>query len=96
MFYLFLQKLYKNQDMSGTIKSERVKRLEEVAKRLKANFLAQNKTAKVLIEEKNGDYFEGYSENYIKCFVQGDLKVGDVVDVKIEKPFKEGVLCSLA
>ena len=89
------QKLYKNQDMSGTIKSERVKRLEEVAKRLKANFLAQNKTAKVLIEEKNGEYFEGYSENYIKCFVQGDLKVGDVVDVKIEKPFKEGVLCSL-
>ena len=58
--------------------------------------MAQNKTAKVLIEEKNGDYFEGYSENYIKCFVQGDLKVGDVVDVKIEKPFKEGVLCSLA
>ena len=89
-------KLYKDKDMSGTIKSERVKRLEEVAKRLKSNFLAQNKTAKVLIEEKNGDYFEGYSENYIKCFIQGDLKVGDIVEVTIQQPFKEGVLCSLA
>ena len=82
-------KLYK--DLSGKVKAERLKRLEELGKKLKLDFIKQNKTAKVLIEEKNGDWFEGYSENYVKCYVQGNLKVGDIVDVGFEKPFRQGV-----
>lgn len=85
-------KLYK--DLSGKVKNERVKRLEELGDRLKAEFLRENKTGKVLIEAKNGDYFDGYTENYIKCYVSGDLKVGEIVDVQIEKPFKDGVLAT--
>lgn len=83
-------KLYK--DLSGKVKNERVKRLEELGDRLKTEFLRENKTGKVLIEAKNGDYFDGYTENYIKCYVSGDLKVGEIVDVQIEKSFKDGVL----
>lgn len=82
-------KLYK--DLSGKVKAERLKRLEELGNKLKLDFIKQNKTAKVLIEEKNGDWFEGYSENYVKCYVQGNLKVGDIVDVGFEKPFRQGV-----
>lgn len=85
-------KLYK--DLSGKVKNERVKRLEELGDRLKTEFLKENKTGKVLIEAKNGDYFDGYTENYIKCYVSGDLKVGEIVDVQIEKPFKDGVLAT--
>lgn len=85
-------KLYK--DLSGKVKNERVKRLEELGNRLKIEFLRENKTGKVLIEAKNGDYFDGYTENYIKCYVSGDLKVGEIVDVQIEKPFKDGVLAT--
>lgn len=85
-------KLYK--DLSGKVKNERVKRLEELGDRLKTEFLRENKTGKVLIEEKNGDYFDGYTENYIKCYVSGDLKVGEIVDVQIEKSFKDGVLAT--
>ena len=85
-------KLYK--DLSGKVKNERVKRLEEFGDRLKTEFLRENKTGKVLIEAKNGDYFDGYTENYIKCYVSGDLKVGEIVDVQIEKPFKDGVLAT--
>ncbi len=85
-------KLYK--DLSGKVKYERVKRLEELGDRLKTEFLRENKTGKVLIEAKNGDYFDGYTENYIKCYVSGDLKVGEIVDVQIEKPFKDGVLAT--
>ena len=81
-------KLY--QDLSGKIKADRLKRLEELGKKLKLDFLKQNKTAKVLIEEKNGNLWEGYSENYIKCYMQGDLQVGDIVDVEFEKPYKQG------
>lgn len=84
-------KLYK--DLSGNIKTQRLKRLEELGKKLSLDFINQNKTGKVLIEEFADGYFEGYTENYIKCFLQGDFEVGDVVDVKIIKPFKNGALC---
>lgn len=85
-------KLYK--DLSGKVKNERVKRLEKLGDRLKTEFLRENKTGKVLIEVKNGDYFDGYTENYIKCYVSGDLKVGEIVDVQIKKSFKDGVLAT--
>ncbi len=84
-------KLYK--DLPGQVKADRMKRLSELGKRLKNEFILKNKTAKVLIEEKNGEYFEGYSENYIKCYIKGDFAVGDVVSVELLKPFKHGALC---
>ncbi len=85
-------------DLPGDVKTERLKRLQTLADRLKKEFISQNKTAKVLIEEKNGKWFEGYSENYIKCFLEdkGDgVKVGDIVEVEILKPFKNGALCKI-
>lgn len=84
-------KLYK--DLPGQVKADRMKRLSELGKRLKNEFILKNKTAKVLIEEKNGEYFEGYSENYIKCYIKGEFAVGDVVSVEFVKPFKHGALC---
>lgn len=85
------EKLYK--DLSGTVKMQRLKRLEKLGETLKIDFINQNKTGRVLIEEKNGDYCEGYTENYIKCYVKGDFNVGDIVEVKMVNPFKNGALC---
>lgn len=85
-------------DLSGTVKTERLKRLEKLGKELKVEFIKNNKSGKVLIEEKNGDYFEGYTENYIKCYIKADdnrIQVGDIVEVRIEKPFKDGALAEL-
>ncbi len=81
-------KIYK--DLSGKVKTARLKRLEELGQRLKLEFINQNKTAKVLIEEKNGEFFEGYSENYVKCYVQGDLQVGDIVEAEFVEPYAQG------
>lgn len=86
-------KLYK--DLPGQTKTERLKRLENLGKKLKLDFINKNKTGKVLIEEKNGGYFEGYTENYIKCYIKDDCFVGEIVDVKILKPFKDGALCEV-
>lgn len=87
-------KLYK--DLSGDVKANRLKRLEEVGAELKQQFILSNKTGEVLIEEKSGEYFEGYTKNYIKCYIKAEnLKVGDIVKVKIEKPFKDGATASL-
>ncbi len=82
-------------DLSGTVKAERLKKLQALGKKHKLEFIEKNKTGRVLVEEKNGDYFEGYTENYIKCYLQGDLKAGDIVDVEIAKPFKDGALVKL-
>lgn len=86
-------KLYK--DLSGSVKTNRLKRLEKLGEKLKSQFLTANKTGKVLIEEKVGEYFEGYTENYIKCYCQGVAKVGDIVKVEFQKPYKEGMLCTI-
>ena len=83
-------KLYK--DLSGSVKAERAKRLEEVGQKLKKNFILKNKTGKVLLEEKKGKFWLGYTENYVKCFVEGDFHVGDIVRVKNFRPFKNGAL----
>lgn len=83
-------KLYK--DLPGAVKSERVKRLEKLGQKLKNDFIKQNKFGRVLIEEKNGEFCEGYTENYIKCYIKGDFAVGEIVDVKIVEPFKDGAL----
>lgn len=76
-------KLYK--DLSGKVKTDRLKRLEEVGLKLSEDFVKQNKKGKVLIEQKTGDYFEGYTENYIKCCFMGDYHVGDIVEVDLDK-----------
>lgn len=86
-------KLYK--DLSGQVKSERASRLKASGDKLKAEFIKHNTVGKVLIEEKNGQYFEGYTENYIKCYVKGDLQVGDIVKVSFEKLYKNGALCKI-
>ena len=86
-------KLYK--DLSGKIKTIRLKQLEQLGQKLKLDFINQNKFAKVLIEEKNGEFYEGYSENYIKCYIQGDFQVGDIVEVEFERPYLQGVKVKL-
>ncbi len=83
-------KLYK--DLPGSVKSERFKRLKVLGDELKKEFIEQNKFGKVLIEQKSGEFFEGYTENYIKCFLKGNFNVGDVVEVEIIKPYKSGAL----
>ncbi len=86
-------KLYK--DLSGKVKAERLKKLSALGQHLKEEFILQNDTVNVLIEEKNGNYFEGYSENYIKCYLQGDFKVGQIVTAKIVSTFKDGAKCEV-
>ena len=86
-------KLY--QDLSGKVKAERLKKLEEIGNKMKLDFISKNKFGKVLIEEENNGLFEGYTENYIKCYCKGQAKVGDVVEVEIDKPYKQGALCNI-
>ncbi len=82
-------------DLSGTVKAERLRKLEALGQKHRLEFIEKNKTGKVLIEEISKDFGEGYTENYIKCYVKGEFKVGDIVNVELLKPFKDGALAEL-
>lgn len=84
-------KLYK--DLPKSVKLERVKILEKIKKETKLKFIAQNDIVKVLIEEEKNGAFYGYSENYIKCQLVGDFKVGDIVEANITKPRVDASFC---
>ena len=72
---------------------QREKVLQVLNTEFKTEFLQQNlnKTHKVLIEEFNGEYSLGYTENYIYTYIQGKHKVGEIVDVKLTEIYKNGM-----
>ncbi len=84
------------KDNLPMIKKERSNILEKLDKKFKEDFIKQNDFGKVLVEEKVGDYYVGYTENYIKCFISSkkDL-LNKIVDVKIESPFNDGALATI-
>ena len=87
-------KLYK--DLSPQIKQARFEKLEELNKELKRNFIKHNHYGKVLVEEKEDEFYIGYTENYIKCYIKSDKDItNQVVLVKIGKPFKDGAKTKL-
>ncbi len=81
----------KNQ-VDGNIKIERSEKLIEANDRLMEEFIEKNKnrSLKVLFEERKGDYYEGYTTNYIRCKLktQEELK-NKIINVKIKGVEKE-------
>lgn len=78
--------------VDGNIKIERSEKLIEANDRLMEEFIEQNKnrSLKVLFEERKGDYYEGYTTNYIRCKLktQEELK-NKIINVKIKGVEKE-------
>ena len=84
-------KIYK--DLPKSVKNERVKVLEEIKKKDKLNFIKKNDIVEILIEEEKNGAFYGYSKNYIRCVLNGNFKVGEIVRAKIIEPGLESTLC---
>ena len=85
------QKMYK--DLPPQTKDERSDRLEKLNQSLRKKFIKSNKFGKVLIEEKEDDFYVGYTENYIRCYIKSDEDIiGQIVEVKIKKLYKDGAI----
>ncbi len=83
-------KLYK--DLPFEVKQKRSEKLERLNKILKEKFLKTCKTGEVLIEEKEDDFFVGYTKNYIRCYLKSELDLTNkVVEVELKETFKDGV-----
>ena len=83
----------KMPDMDKKIKETRAKILMGVRDELKSQFIAQNlgSTLTVLTEDKEEDLRVGYTENYIKVYLEEDVPENTLVKVKLTTPFKDGV-----
>lgn len=72
--------------------SDRVAALLDIKRELKEAFLIKNigTTAPIYFEEKNGDFSEGYTPNYIKVYASAPC--GDIADMQLIEPYKDGLL----
>lgn len=87
-------KIYK--DLPSDIKKQRSKKLQILASGLKEKFIKKNSELEVLFEEKEGEFYIGYSKNYIKCYVLSENEItNEVKKVQIVKPYKDGAICKL-
>ena len=73
--------------------NKRVKVLQELNKEFKNKFYCANlnKVHNVLVEEVDGKVSLGYTDNYIYTYIDGEHSVGDIVQVKLTKPYLQGM-----
>jgi threonylcarbamoyladenosine tRNA methylthiotransferase MtaB len=87
-------KLYK--DLPFEVKKQRLDKLEILNEKLKNDFITKNMDRKleVLIEEKDGEFYVGFSKNYIRCYVKSENEnlINQIVCGKIVEIYKDGVI----
>ena len=73
----------KLKQVDGKVKKERCKVAEAIALKCKQAYLNKmlGKELEVLIEEKNGEYYEGYSKEYIRVKVKKG-EIGEIIKCK--------------
>ncbi len=84
------------KELPSLIKKERLQKIlkagQEQSERYKRKFIA--KTLEIVPERCIGGVSEGYSENYLRVYVQGDIGK-KTQKVKVEKLYADGVLASV-
>lgn len=87
--------------VDGAVKARRSEELMEAAERAAAAFVELNKGVRrrMLAEERDGDFVTGYTDNYIKVYVEDrarEMKIGEFCDVVVEELFRDGALAAKA
>lgn len=72
---------------------QREKVLQELNDKFRKKFLNENINTQhtVLIEELDGEYSLGYTENYIYTYIKGQHNIGEIVSVELKEIYKNGV-----
>ena len=84
--------------ISPVVKKQRVEKLSEAGDESSRKFFEKNlgKVRKLLVEEKTGDYYTGYTDNYIKVYVKEPLEVNEFYDVKLTGLHEDGMTAEKA
>ena len=88
---------FKMKDLPGMVKADRTQRLLKAANASSLRYITGciGKNYEFIAEEKSDKYFTGYTGNYIKVFVCGDLIAGKKYTVKIVEPYSDGALAEI-
>lgn len=88
---------YKLPTPPHDIVKNRIKQLEEVRYELTLEYYNKiaNKDFEVLVEEKEDEYYVGYTENYVKVYIEEDVESNHFYKVKLLHPIKQGMLAQL-
>lgn len=80
--------------LDGTVVSKRVERITILRDKLQKEYINSQigNECEVLIEEKIGEYFVGYTDRYIRAYVKGEYNQGDIAKLKIKGKYKDGVI----
>ena len=74
--------------------------MTRVAAEMKNAFLLKNKnkTHQVIIENEKNGYYLAHTKNFILCYIESAVKLepNSIVNVKIGKPYEDGVLAKIA
>lgn len=83
--------------VASNIMKSRERKLQLLNLEFKNKFFENNtgKIHKVLIEELDGAISLGYTENYIYTYIEEKLNIGDIVEVVMEKVYKNGMTAKI-
>ncbi|MBQ3597313.1 MAG: tRNA (N(6)-L-threonylcarbamoyladenosine(37)-C(2))-methylthiotransferase MtaB [Clostridia bacterium] len=88
---------FKMKDLDYNVKKDRLDRLVKIKQEQKNAFTKKmiGKTLEIIAEEKVGEYVVGYTDNYLRTYIKGDIKYGEIYKVKIQKEYKDGAIATL-
>ena len=82
--------------VDGVVVNQRVKVLEEINKQNKSNYiLSQTNPLNCLTESIENGYVVGYTENYIKIYLDKSAPLHKILKVQNLKLFKDGAIADI-
>lgn len=83
---------YKFDDLPLKVKKDRVDVLEVVNGQLKNEYLDKfiGKTSTMIVEEKK-EFYEGFSLEYIRCYVDGEIQTNKQYKIKFIEKYLDGI-----
>ena len=78
---------------------ERVQKLSQLDKQMQQDYIKSciNKNYTVIVEQFNNGFYEGHTENYIKCYIQSTSKINQnqVIKVKLKEFYNDGATAEI-
>ena len=88
-----------NNQVPAQMKKFRVNQALEISAMKEKTFAEKliGKTVEIIAETETDNFIDGLTKNYVRVYVLADSKIksGDVLKVRVEKIFKNGVLAKI-
>ena len=81
--------------INGEVIKQREEKLRVVVNEMRSSYLQKflGRPLTVLVEDKNNNYYEGFSENYIKCYLDFEATPNTLLKVMPVCLYENGLMC---